>query len=644
MDIHYIVTRLVNPRLNRAAALLLREGLGSPSPKGEALKRLAQRLEWWRDWLARRPAWNREVCREALDRLRHILYDIEELQGRGEAYTLLAEMAVELEKTVGLEGYLEGGEKGGAEKPQATTEKRGEAPELTVHYMVTRIINPRLNRLVSELRGSRGLAGRDGYTRVRWSTFTDGDHIAALLEIWVDDVWRKFRDEDLPERGGELLDSLLRVAAEAEARMGRNRVVEEIWSLARELESYLGLDGYLDSVEPAYRALVKAKVEERRRIEEALRRPQRRSRRRPRSPVPSLHRVPRRGRAGTALRGKRSPAKAALAILTLLLAAYLALLYLPAQAQQERWPTLPLSSCSQTRYSSLPSALRCYLARPEEAALLKSLANRLRGRGPAESAWNLLAWEEKHIAYDWGRRDALNTGSAQYIQPPSVTVRRGRGVCVDYAVLTAGVLAYMGYPAYVFEIKFYGTDVGHAAAAVKINGRFYMLDQKLPPLPLPAYYDYWAYYRAGTYEGHTLENLRIKEATVYKVYLDGGHIRVDETAHLSASQFRAAPHKASPRELDALAGKILERLTQDFPHLTVDPSLAANSEATVWSVKLPMLAEEYDPIFADGYAQQLYSLLSSAKGFRTAMLSYRRVWAGFSVDGDDATLKVYLAP
>ena len=678
MDAHSMVTRVVNVRLNRAVALLRAEGgrRGAAVGFGRAARgewggwlRAAALLEEWRDWLARQGVWDAGLCRVALGRLAPIVLGVEGLEGAGEAYGLLLEMAGELEASVGLEGYFEGllarlrgageGERGASRGPRGGAGGSGEgggAPrgpggrrELSVHYMVTRIVNPRVNRLLPVLRGSRAVWGRDGYTRVRWRVFSDGDYVASLLETWVEDIWRGYRDGDLVGRGGELLDSLLRVVAEAEARLGDGLVVGELWELARDLEAYLGVEGYLEAARPWYEALVEGKREERRRVAEALRRSQRSRGRRGgsrgrRAPVGRVGYVSRGGVA----RGAGRAARWAVALFVVLAVLVVAAVYGPALVSgpggsQLQLPGRPV--CGQGSYYTLGEALRCYLSRPGEASLLRGLAARLRGGGLAESAWNVLAWEEGHLGYDWGRRDALVGGVSLPVQPPSVTVERGRGVCVDYAVLTAGILAYMGYPVYVFEMNFTGPGgvVGHAAAAVRIGGEYYMLDQRLPPLPLGAYYDYWAYYREGVYEGHRLENLRVREARVYRVYVSGGRVEVEEVGVLSASQFRGAARRATGEELEELAGRLALLMRERHPNLVLDSGLGRGPGVLRWEFRFPVLAEAYSPVFADEYVEWLYGEMTGSARFAGDLVRYRRLWVECRAVGDSLVVDVYLA-
>ncbi|BEP17499.1 hypothetical protein PYJP_08510 [Pyrofollis japonicus] len=107
------------------------------------------------------------------------------------------------------------------------------------------------------------------------------------------------------------------------------------------------------------------------------------------------------------------------------------------------------------------------------------------GTNSAEKVWHILEWVSDHIAYDYvkeSRRDIT-------VLSPLDLLRRGKGVCADYAVFTAAAVLGAGLKdAYILEI---GTSpVPHAVAAVNINNTLYVMDQHLPPIELADYADH----------------------------------------------------------------------------------------------------------------------------------------------------------
>jgi len=663
LDVHEFLTRIYNPGLARLLQRIYAEC-------GEECLYAARLLEEWRDSL-----WH-SYGEGFWDRRLEAAEDLLRLEERAAAYiprSLRGELAAFVDEMLEALGTSRSELGGGGEAEAAGGEQPGGAEEAAdvgerevvgdLHQFVTRVVNPVLTPLLVEMRkGRRVLRGRSYVTGLRWSVFSPLDEVASALEEWREDLWRLY-GEDYYERRDEVFYSLLRVVAKATYVLGEDSwIVDELWRLTRRVAGYFSMQQRLPEAE----ATVRRMVEELRARDEALRLAQARygaRRGRARATTGSRRRLPRttrprRTRSAAAPRAvasrppRRGGGGGRLASVIVLAVVLLSLVAFAAQWGGEAArlgsvtpSTKPWGSgCSGQAYT-VEEALRCYLADPREEAVLRGLAKRLRGGTLADSAWNVLEWEEEHVDYDWGRRDALRSRVALPIQRPSETVRRGRGVCVDYAVLTAGVLAYMGYPVYVFAINFTGPGgvLGHAAAAVKIGGEYYMLDQRLPPMPLPAYYDYWAYYREGVYEGHRLENLRIKEARVYLVELRGGSVHVEAVGVFSASRFRASPRHASRGDLELLAATMARLIRDEHPNLVLDPGIGGSAYRVEWSYEIPVLAEAYSPIFADRYAEWIYSEMAGNARFTADLVRYRRLWVECIADGDSIVVKVYLA-
>ena len=117
---------------------------------------------------------------------------------------------------------------------------------------------------------------------------------------------------------------------------------------------------------------------------------------------------------------------------------------------------------------------------------IKPLANDLKGDTIVESVWNIILWENKHIHYNYDKLHRNNELLSyeeyeKYIQYPSDTLAKKSGVCVDYAVLTAGLLLDMGYDPYIIMVDdIRSAQSGHSFCAVNIDGKIYALDQHPP--------------------------------------------------------------------------------------------------------------------------------------------------------------------
>lgn len=101
---------------------------------------------------------------------------------------------------------------------------------------------------------------------------------------------------------------------------------------------------------------------------------------------------------------------------------------------------------------------------PKNLSNISDLATKLKGSDIKESSWNILKWEEENIEYDFekaelpppmirihstGRIEVVQ-GEENVFQLPSETISRRKGICGDYALLTASLLLKMDYrPIYI---------------------------------------------------------------------------------------------------------------------------------------------------------------------------------------------------
>ena len=294
---------------------------------------------------------------------------------------------------------------------------------------------------------------------------------------------------------------------------------------------------------------------------------------------------------------------------------------------------LPFGCAPDEHYYSVDEAVKCYLNDPKEIRTLEKLASQLKGQTLQESAWNILEWEDEHIKYDWGKYHGL---SSTTIQRPSETIQRGSGVCVDYAVLTAGLLLAMNYsPVYVFEIEFSNDPSGHAAAAIKINGEYFMLDQHPPALDLGSYYIHLAYYRKEAFNG-TQPNLIISSAKVYEVRRGPDGVVVNLVGTLTASDFKKQNHAFSQADLTKIVNDLKTRFLREFPNLKLDQRIAnldtsrylppGYSAGRSWKFEFPNFAEYYNPVFHDQFVDYIYTYITDDTRVISDLKTYKRLW------------------
>jgi len=103
------------------------------------------------------------------------------------------------------------------------------------------------------------------------------------------------------------------------------------------------------------------------------------------------------------------------------------------------------------------------------------------------AVWRALDWVDKNIAYD---DEKASTGGIG-IYDPITTIRLGRGVCSDYAVLTSAILLSADInPVYILT---FNTSIGsHTVAGIELNNTLWILDQHLPVIEWDDYRQYVA--------------------------------------------------------------------------------------------------------------------------------------------------------
>lgn len=113
---------------------------------------------------------------------------------------------------------------------------------------------------------------------------------------------------------------------------------------------------------------------------------------------------------------------------------------------------------------------------------ISKIARSLKGENELQTCHNILSLTAQ-FPYDPTREFRNDV----FIQTPMETLQMRTGICSDFALLTAALLLDDNIsPVYLLHIEF-KRDIpggGHAAAAVNINGTYYVLDQYPPPRPL----------------------------------------------------------------------------------------------------------------------------------------------------------------
>jgi len=300
-------------------------------------------------------------------------------------------------------------------------------------------------------------------------------------------------------------------------------------------------------------------------------------------------------------------------------------------------------------------ALEVALSEPELNKIEK-LASELRGSNIKESAWNILEWEDENIVYNQIKAMTpgalityhyegdiitdveITTFGDSYIQTPSETVEEGSGICSDYAILTAGLLLAMGYfPVYIFDMEFKDSDVGHIAAAIKVNNQYFILDQHPPVWDLGRYY----HYRAD--EGEV-----IRKAVVYAVYKGEQYATVKEVQELDAESFLKNTYRVTLSDLERLRAELMNEfekryyLTRDYSIQNIDSSSylpRGYSYGVTWTLKYD--DSYYHPQFQKFFIRHVIDHLDER--ILDDIWECNRFWIKVNHEGDNIVIKILLA-
>ena len=282
-------------------------------------------------------------------------------------------------------------------------------------------------------------------------------------------------------------------------------------------------------------------------------------------------------------------------------------------------------------------AFERYLNDPNELSVLRNISVALKGEDAVSSAWNVLTWEDEHLSYDRNRTEPM-------FIPPSEFISRGRGICGDYALLTAGLLLVMNHsPVYVLSIEFNDSDVGHLTAAVSVNGRYLVADQHPPLMDLGVYYRHWALY--------VDDPAHISRATVYVLSWRGGRIVMERYSELSWRDFLAQDYNMSERDLKSMSEELVRSFELRY-NVVPDPTLPRIADegvseryhwVSLWQGIFPGYADYYLPITRDEMVDYMLDQMGTQSELGRKLRESRAFWLELSRSGVNLTLTLYLA-
>ncbi len=277
----------------------------------------------------------------------------------------------------------------------------------------------------------------------------------------------------------------------------------------------------------------------------------------------------------------------------------------------------------------------------EEISKVRHLALQLKGKNCVETAWRILEWIDENISYDYekallpppvieyrGSDVRVVSGGERMYQTPLETIMRKKGICGDYAILTAALLLASNCTAYIFNISFAGDDENHVTAAVKFD-TYYVLDQHLPPLDLGSYYRKWI-----------KDGKQIDEAVVYSVREGARKIEIIRGQEMVKYDYTVS--ESDVRTLENMLRKKFELMLKYDGNLNSKRLPPGYTLGKIWTLKAEDYAEYYTPLFAEYIADHLYKMLmtDAVKKFASEARAFSlRV----AVEGDDIIVHLTIA-
>ncbi|MEF8847479.1 MAG: transglutaminase-like domain-containing protein [Candidatus Paceibacterota bacterium] len=289
-------------------------------------------------------------------------------------------------------------------------------------------------------------------------------------------------------------------------------------------------------------------------------------------------------------------------------------------------------------------AIEEYLSRSERAKISK-LSSSLQGGSLKDSAWNILKWEEQNIDYNYQKR----AKSKHQVQKPGETIKKGDGICTDYAVLTAGLLLNMDYqPIYLFDIDYKSGGNGHSTVSIELKGDYYTIDQNPPVKNLGSFYQYWSQQREKTTQR---PNKIIKKATVYGISVERGNTEASEVEELEAKDFRTNEHRVSESDLNRIRKTLANTLVKDFSlehdmklvNLDMKNQLPRKyRRGKYYSNLFYNWGGSYAPIFHNNYCDYIYESLFDGRDLNTILEKYKKFSFDVNKETDDLKVKLNL--
>ncbi len=245
-----------------------------------------------------------------------------------------------------------------------------------------------------------------------------------------------------------------------------------------------------------------------------------------------------------------------------------------------------------------------------------------------QTIWKIAIWEEDNIKYDYkksetkenvsyltdnyGRVLSINANPKRKIQTPKQTLKRKKGICSDFAILTSALLLRCHHqPIYIFNTN------NHAFASVKINKKFYAIDQHPPINELSEHL-------------HSLQKQygAISKLQCYKIWMNKTKLNLKEYNLNWSGKRRTVESETEHKDI----AKIIMKILSKYLHIISDKNLKTNGKIFYLppsykeGVVLTLTKEDVkiDYIFKKQYG--LWISYEIIKNFSKELKNYNRFW------------------
>jgi len=246
--------------------------------------------------------------------------------------------------------------------------------------------------------------------------------------------------------------------------------------------------------------------------------------------------------------------------------------------------------------------------------------------------WNALTWIDNNIRYDGAKALSSSTG----IYDPLTTMKLGKGICSDYAVLTSAILLSANIsPVYILT---FNTSMGlHATVGIEMNNTLWILDQHLPVIEWDDYRQYVANITSQIY--------------VYRIWYSHGTPTIEfyrmDKEYPDTYPIDAMDQRAIDIVMDIVSRETGMRISRELS--TVIPIWGVG-----WKLSLPVidrgmdvpLDTAYSPIFKEQWgvwlANYIIELLN--KYYLDYVEMHGSFWATIYRDSSYTVVKIYAVP